>query len=318
MIYINRMRIVQWMMNWVAFGALAACGGGGGSSGNVQEVVPAGTISTFAVTGVTISDPKHMVFLPGGSDLFVANQTRNEVLRIDANGQGSVYSSITSPIGLAFSNALATDPRNTLYATSNGQGVVLAIDSTVQTVLNAYGLAFASNKVYVAKTNSTSVNVYDSSNFNPLQPITLQPGPKSVLSDGGNYLYFSIGGDPGHLQRFEISSRNLVELTTGSVNLRNPNGLALDSSGVLYVLNEGDPASGDGGFIVKVANPSKPNLGSAASISVDSSIFVDVDSGLCAAAGLAYRDGYLYVSNGSTCTEANGVPNQNTILKVKT
>jgi hypothetical protein len=314
MIYINCMRIVHWMLSGVAVAALVACGGGGGgSSSNAQAVVPPGTISTFAVTGVTISDPKHMAFLPGGSDLFVANQTRNEVLRIDATGQGAVYSSINSPFGLAFSDLSASDPTNTLYAVASftaGNGVALAslAANPLKISVNGYGLAFSSNKAYVADISNSQLVTRDLPGWNNPATIAMGGQPNGVVFDGNDNLYITINGTPGQVKRYEISTGTTTNLNLGTVTLSLPNALALDGAGNLYVVNKGNNV-GDNGTLVKIANPTGvPNA----------TVFVDVGMGLCAAAGLAYRDGYLYVSNGSTCTEANGVPNQNTILKVKT
>lgn len=314
MIYINSMRgLAVRSVGFLLFVSIAGCGGGGGGgggSGSSGSSVPAGTVSEFTVTGVNINSPKHLAFLPTGSDLFVANQAGNQILRIAANGQGTVYSTLTNPFGLAFFGANATDPDTTLYAMATfngGTGVGLAsqITNPLKITVNGYGLAFTASKVYVADTSNSQLVTRDVPAWNNAATIALGAQPVGVVYDGNDHIYASIQGSPGAIKRYRISTGGVADVSLGTVNLPLPNALALDASGNLYVINKGD-VNGDGGTLVKISDPS--GIPTASEL-------VGAGAGLCGSAGLAYRDGYLYVSNG-TCTEVNGKPN--TILKVKT
>lgn len=316
MIYINCMQALVVRFVWVCCCvALLGCGGGGGSSssGSTQSsAVPAGTVTEFVVTGVTISGPKHMAFLPSGSDLYVANQTRNEILRIDADGQGSVFSTLTSPLGLAFYSAGGADPNTTLFAAATfnaGTGIGLAtqMSNPLKITVNGYGIAFTASKVYVADTSNAQLVTRDVPAWNNAATIALGGTPVGVVYDGNDDIYISLQGSPGSIKRYRISTGTLsAPLSLGTVNLPLPNAMALDASGNLYVINKGD-ANGNNGTLVKIANPSGVPAASE---------LVGVGAGLCGPAGMAFRDGYLYVSNGTCTAEPAGKPNA--ILKIKT
>lgn len=313
MIYINSMRGLKVRsLGVLLFLSMVGCGGGGGGGGGGSSgsSVPAGTVTEFTVTGVAINSPKHLAFLPTGSDLYVANQAGNQILRIDANGQGAVYSTLTSPFGLAFFGANATDPDVSLYAmatfnTGTGVGLASQFTNPLKITVNGYGLAFTASKVYVADTSNSRLVVRDVPAWNNSSTVALGAQPVGVVYDGNDHIYASIQGSPGAIKRYRISTNTVTDVNLGTVNLPLPNALTLDASGNLYVINKGDN-NGDGGTLVKIANPS--GIPTASEL-------VGAGAGLCGGAGLAHRDGYLYVSNG-TCTEANGKPNA--ILKVKT
>jgi hypothetical protein len=315
MIYINRMCAwaVRFSMACVCVAMLGCGGGGGGGSSSGQAAaVPAGTVTEFVVTGVTISSPKHLAFLPSGTDLFVANQARNEILRIDANGQGSVFSTLTSPLGLAFYSAGGADPNTTLFAAATfnaGTGIGLAtqMSNPLKITVNGYGIAFTSTKVYVADTSNAKLVTRDVPAWNNATDIALGGTPVGVVYDGSDNIYVSLQGSPGTIKRYQISTGTLSPaLNLGTVNLPFPNALALDASGNLYVINKGD-VNGNNGTLVKIANPTGVPAASE---------LVGAGAGLCGGAGMAYRDGYLYVSNGTCTAEPNGKPNA--ILKIKT
>ena len=315
MIYINCMRIVQWMLGWVALGALVACGGGGGgSSGNNQTVVPAGTISLVASSN-DLANPKRMTYNPTSGNFYVTawnpdNTVNDWILEITPAGAVNRLSTIDSPVGIALS---PSNP-NQIYVTAKfpdgSSGVGLYSDNTVEYALNYSGLAFGSNFAIAADFDEVQLLTTGTpwGLSKTVSPLVAGGAVAGVAKSSNNWVYYSVPS-ANAIYRFDVTDANPVPvaLNLGGYALYQPYSLAVDDSGRLLVINQTN-AAGDGeGALIVVADP-------AGTPSVTE--LVPARSGICGATAMTYSAGYAYVVNG-TCT--NGAhPKAKSILKIKT
>ncbi len=283
--------------------ALTMVGCGGGSRGS--EDIPSGTVvKTWNATN-GVNYPKHMVFL--GGNLYISNNGSilgnvddDQILKIDANGATSVYSTVGEPIGIAVKN-------NILYVTGRDPGSdttgLLEVNPTASapkaaTTVNYYGFVFSTTKVYLV--DGASISVLDA-DFSTSAPSTINltnSAPQGLLLYG-NQLYVS--NTDGSINVINTDTTVITDLFSSNSFAR-PNAMVLDGLGNMYVANAGSGA-GEGGSISKV------NL-----ITLAKETFVTATQvGLCGAAGLAIKDGYIYVSNGTCNTDAL----RHRILKIK-
>lgn len=281
-----------------AFLVLVGCGGGGGST---SVSVPAGTVSQTWSATHGLSFPKHMTFVDG--NLYVANFGSDSILKIDASGAVSTYSTMGEPIGIAANSG-------SLYATGRNSGSNLlgvlqlmpaASAPKASIGVNYYGLAFASSKAYVV--DGGDVNIFNASNWNPAPTSTIAVTGafhQGLLANGTDLYVSNTDGTISVINT--VNDTLSANLAIAGSPFSRPNGMSLDGSGFMYVANAGD-VNGDGGYITKV------NLSN-----LTTSTFVTATQvGLCGAAGLAISGGYLFVSNGS-CSDATLA---HRILKIK-
>jgi len=287
--------------------ALALMVGGCGGGSNAKDVIPAsGTVvKTWDATN-GFNYPKHMVFL--GGNLYISNNGSllgnvddDQILKIDANGATSVYSTVGEPIGIAVKN-------NILYVTgrdpvSDTTGLLelnpAASAPKAATTINYYGFVFSTTKIYLVDGSSISVLNADFSTSAPATINLTNSAPQGLLLHG-NRLYVS--NTDGSINVIDTDSNTLIADLFTANSFARPNAMVLDGLGNMYVANAGS-GFGDGGSISKV------NLTTLAK----ETFVTATQVGLCGAAGLAIKDGYIYVSNG-TCNTSSL---QHRILKIK-
>jgi hypothetical protein len=80
-----------------------------------------------------------------------------------------------------------------------------------------------------------------------------------------------------------------------------PNGIAFDGD-VIYVANKGN-ANGSSSWIAKITNESNVE------------VFKRDSNWLCGSAGIAVRNTYIYVSNGTTTGSCGTIPGTNTSVQ---
>ncbi len=274
---------------------LAGCGGGGGST--VVREAP-GTVTVYA-TG--LSDPMHMVFDSSGN-LYTANKGGNNIAKTTLSKATSFISGIngstwTHPIGLT----LIGDNLYISMSVANAPGVWKVNLSTGETS-QPLEVTFTSTFNFSGVTSDASGNIFASDQTNNL--IRFQSGNTSVTSPTGllfhdNLIYAASYTSAGTIKKINPTSH----LVTGDLGqtFSYPYSVSFDSSGNAYVVEFGTDANGGLSQISKVTSGGVKT------------VFAGPDKGLCASVGIAIRDDYVYVSNGTCTSDAS---KSNRILKI--
>ena len=273
---------------------LCGCGGGGGggssSGGGSGGGAGSGTttVTTFAA-GAWLTGSRHIAFL--GTDLYVANAGGSNVLKINSSSQHTVVlSGITSPFGISASNG-SVYVTGTVSGSSKAYLVANSAATSNTPACNCYGVAFDGTQLsYVDQTSQvnngvTQYPVYTYSNGALLHTSWVSAKPTGlVFYNTMLYVTRYEASTSGAIQKIDLST-NSVTNVAGSSLFNRPNAIAVNpSNGDFYVVNDGD------GKVLKVS-------GTQVTVHLDST------HGLCAPGGVAVgSDGYLYVSNDSTCT----------------
>ncbi|NDC61109.1 MAG: hypothetical protein EBZ60_03705 [Betaproteobacteria bacterium] len=280
----------------MTLGYLVGCGGGGSSL--VEPIGNPHLVSADA----RINSPKLMALV--GSDIYVANQGNRDAagaLKIDASDQlTSVgFSNLRNAIGVAVNSA-------EVYVSGiPGSGIPGILNlSTGSPLVNTngshYGFVFTPQGDLVAPSVNTSIGVsLANTNYASWNSIGIPDTPLALVKKG-NFIYISTQGN----QILKMDSNNLSAspqaLNLTGLQLESPNGIAFDGD-TMYVVNHG-PVGGTKSWIAKITNESVV------------SEFKRDPNWLCASAGIAVRDNYIYISNGTaTATGCGNI--QNTIVK---
>jgi len=285
-----------------AVALLVACGGGGGTI--VTE--PSGTAHLVSADSKIMS-PKHMTLL--GSDIYIANFGNsgvNGLLKINASDvlSSTGFAGLTNAIGIAANNSGAI---YTSAIPASGLSTFLSLSGSplALSVGSHYGLVFdGSNRLYAAfvagATASVGISYAGYTTWNKQFSVGQTPKAFAIKS---NLIYFTT--DEGSIYKLTPDTITPTQLTLDAA-LNLPNGIAFDGD-VIYVANKGNP-DGSGSWIAKITNESHVE------------VFKRDSNWLCGSAGIAVRDNYVYVSNGTTTGSCGTIPGtttsvQNTIVK---
>lgn len=283
-----------------AVGLIAGCGGGGSS---VSE--PTGHPHLVSADAV-INSPKLMV--QSGGLIYVANQNGigvNGVLSIDSTDQlrNVGFNGLTNAIGLAASPAgvvyVSAIPSSGLPSITSLTPVALALP-----IGSHYGFVFDANANLYASDVSTlggrtptigfsSASAYSSWSGN----VSNSGTPKGFAYKNG-FIYFTT--DEGDIYKITQGTTSVTKLVLSGLALEKPNGIAFDGED-MYVVNFGT-VGGASSWIAKITNESVVTE------------FKRDPNWLCASAGIAVRNNYIYVSNGTSTSIGCGNI-QNTIVK---
>jgi sugar lactone lactonase YvrE len=308
--------------------------GTNGNSSPISTIAGANT-GLISPTGIAL-DSKGNIYvanagsLGAGSDGIIEYAARS-------NGNVTPTAIITgSSTGLADPRAIALDSTGNIYvansgsqitgvdsvtvypAGSNGNAAPKATITGTSTRLKVpYGIAVGFGNIYVANDGSTartsdSVTVYTVGSHGNVAPSATITGSNTMLESpggiaidsGGNIYVTDDGGIYGHGRRDKITvyspgSNGNVQPSNllFSKSLKSPLGIAVDSSGNLYVSNDGSTEGGVDTITVYPPN----NMSASATIGSDTELNkasgITVDSG-----------GNIYVTNqGSTVGGSDSV-----------
>ncbi len=194
------------------------------------------------VTGIilaSLSTPQGLA-LDSAGNLYVANQDEGTIEEFNTNGVGTLFAATNSPYGLAFDGVgnLYADSslENTIEKfTTNGTASVFASIG----LANPRGLAFdGAGNLYAVNLDATTIEKFDASGTPTVFASTGLNGPFGVALavDGAGNLYAELNNT---IKKFATNGTSLLFASDpgdGSV-LSNPQGMAFDSAGNLYVAN---------------------------------------------------------------------------------
>jgi sugar lactone lactonase YvrE len=225
-------------------------------------------------------------------NIYVSNQGNNTIEKFDSSGTdlGAFASSgLNVPYGLAFNSS------GNLYVANNGNNTIekIAPDGTPSLFANSglsspAGLAFDSsgNLYAVNRANHGTIEKFDSNGNGSLFATSSMWWPTfaGFAFDSSGNLYAA--NENNYIEKFDLSGNGSQYANTPFYD---PIGLAIDSSGYLYVSNY------LGNTIIKfdLSYPYGQHY----------SVFANSSSGLNKPAGLAFdSSGYLYVVNAGNNT----------------
>ena len=214
------------------------------------------------------SAPSGLAF--GNGDLFVA-LGNNTIAAFDSSGNAvtlnPAISGLSNPQGLAFSNG-------TLYVANAGAGKVCsyAINGATVTSSNASfinigagsspnALAIFGNTLYSANGGVPNVTFYDINNLaQAYTPLTGFNSPQG-MAISGNTLY--VGNNQGTFRNIDVytlSNGGATAAISTPISTTNiyPYGVAIDSQGHLYVVDQGSDAAN--GYTVSIYNTTDGTL----------------------------------------------------------
>jgi len=316
MIYINCMRIVQWLLGWVALGALVGCGGGGGGGGNVQDTSPSGFMAFASQQDSDFSYAKSITYDPTGQRfLMVTGDVTNGIpyKLVTYGGDGLKIVLVTMQSGGANPVNAAVDSATvgaTVYVSANfngtyGTGELNVADGTGQAInaltltadysgMEIYnGYAYVADGTYVnLGVNYPSISVVNLANGNKTRVYSSTAGDKSkdIARSAAGYFFFSAPASNKVYYFADTVTNGVVTNAFTDALFNQPAALATDESSNLYVLNDGD------GKILKVSNPTNPGR--------TITEYINTSGLLCSPVGLAYRSGYIYTVNSYSCNDA--------------
>ena len=280
-----------------AVGLIAGCGGGG--SGSAREAP--GTVTVYA-TG--LSNPMHMVFDSAGV-LYTANKGANNIAKTVSvlNTEFKSLGGATNPIGIGIWNG--TFYSTILVAGQQGLWQINLTNPASNQVIN-FPLALNANFSGFAFDNNGIVFVADQTN---LSVDWLGGSKTSIQSPTGvthrnGLIYIASWVSSGKVYIYNPADDSLNELGNGNLSFDYPYSVAFDSSGNAYVVEFGSDSNGINGALSQI---------SKVTIAGVKSVFADATKGLCASVGIAIRDDYVYVSNGSCASDPT---KSNRILKI--
>jgi len=185
--------------------------------------------------------------LAHGQTIFVSNEgnpNENEPAYIEefnSSVTGTVFASGYTPGGLAF------DSSGNLYVANESSGTILKYDSSGTGTIFASGLnspeglAFDNNgNLYVANVGDSTIEKFNSSGIGSLFAANLSMDSFAIAVDSsGNVYTASYLHNFTPIWKFDPNGNQSVFVTnSASLGLRNPEGMACDSSGNLYVSYE--------------------------------------------------------------------------------
>src|SRR5262245_42722870 len=173
------------------------------------------TCSVVVLVGLLI------IASPANADsLFVANTTTNQIIKFDVSGNGVVFADASK--GLSSPSGLVFDSNANLYVANNTSNNILKFDPRGNVTI----FADASSGLMLDARAGGSIALAVDSGTN------LFVGNPGLTALSGSILRFDPLG-------------NVSVFADASDTVRAPQGLAFDSSGNLYVANQGFPTPGD-------------------------------------------------------------------------
>jgi len=286
-----------------ASGLLLGCGGGNSSSGTT---VPSGTAYLVSADSKIMS-PKLMTLL--GTDIYIANQHNtgvNGILKVNsADGLSAVgFAGLNDTIGITSNNIVSNNLPEIYISGKDSSGLSTFLSSTgtplALIVGSHYGMAFdSSNRLYAAfvagPTASVGISYPAYTSWN--KQFSVGETPKAFAFKS-NLIYFTT--DEGSIYKLTPDTITPIRLTLNRA-LELPNGIAFDGD-VIYVANKGN-ANGSSSWIAKITNESNVE------------VFKRDSNWLCGSAGIAVRNNYIYVSNGTTTGSCGTIPGTNTSVQ---
>ena len=282
---------------------MVGCGGGGGEPVYSE---PTGTARLVSADS-RIMSPKLMTV--SGADIYVANQNNS-----DANGvlKINVSDLLTTAgfLGLTDAIGIATNSTGTVYVAGKYYATP-RISSLTPTAITLsigshYGFIFDVNlNLYAADVSTTagrapSIALSTGPSYSSWRGSFSAETPKAFAYKNG-FIYFTT--DEGNIFKLPENTSVPTQLNLSGPPLNKPNGIAFDGD-VMYVVNYGPPA-GTGSWIAKITNETTVTE------------FKKDINWLCASAGIAVRDNYIYVSNGTPATPGScgTIPGTNTSIQ---
>ena len=270
-------------------------GGGGGSDGGSNNLTPVDVFSTsvsILSAGNLLSSPKHIAFW--GNDLYVANFDGSNIIKITPSGNQSLFASLPSrPLGIvlgAGSQLYVSLFNGTIHSVPS-----LGVTSNTGLQCNCYGLASDGVRLYWVSGNYVYRDITSSEN------ILLNSSPAGLAFYGSSIYVTRNLATTLAVKKIGINSFQQVPSNVGKLTyaFNGANGIAVDSSGNVYVVNE-----------------HVPNVVKISATTGDVTTFLTTAHGLCSPVGLSINSNYLYVSNGCTGQVAGAIPsNDPSILK---
>lgn len=295
--------------------SMVGCGGGGGEPVYSE---PTGTARLVSADS-RIMSPKLMTVV--GTDIYIANQISIAIAAVvgapnyyDRSGVLKLTSTeVLSPVGFSgFYDGIGVsiDSNNQPYVSgktvADGTAGIYSLNGSrlVYTSGSHYGFAFVKSDDLLAPSINlgNKLSISSATAYTTWTQLVFTETPQAFARKG-NYLYFSTA--TGNIYKSDINNilAAPVRLTLTGLNLYSPNGIAFDGD-VMYVVNYGPPA-GTGSWIAKITNETTVTE------------FKKDINWLCASAGIAVRDNYIYVSNGTPATPGScgTIPGTNTSIQ---
>jgi sugar lactone lactonase YvrE len=310
-----------------------------GASGNASPIASIAGVSTGLIspTGVALDSSRNIYVANAGSLAGLADSIT--VYAAASNGNVTPTATITgSATGLAYPASLTLDSHGNIYVANSGSQVGGVDSITVYpagsngnvspstTISGAntglvvpWGLAVASNgNLYVANDGSAvggsdSITVYSAGsngNSSPSATITGSStgldSPGGIALDSSGNLYVTNDGDLiGNADSITVyapgsNGNALPSNTLFAVDLATPAGIAVDSSGNLYVANDGSTQGLTGSITVYPPNSSQIKSQIETNTGIQEPNGIALDSG-----------GNIYVTNAATDV---GGPNDNVLI----
>lgn len=230
-------------------------------NGTVSEFSSSGTLinATF-VSGLSEISPYGLAFDSSG-DLFVANvnvANVNAGMVSEYNSSGTLINATFASSGLRFPEGLAFDSSGDLYVANNGFGEISEFNSSGTLLTSLRDLGNPSDFAFDSSGNL--VVVFDDTVSERSLEFTIGNFVIAALAiDSSGDLFLS--GRNGAVSEVSVfsSSRTLLNASFAP-GVNEPDGLAFDSNGDLYVVNSGNNTisefNSSGTLINTISNPS--------------------------------------------------------------
>jgi DNA-binding beta-propeller fold protein YncE len=246
-----------------------------------------------------------MVFY--GSNLYVANQSGNNVISIDTSGNQTVKTTITNPIGI-------TTDGDDFFVTGSVLGVPAiypfpvggaVLGAAIAACTNCYGLAATpttwsgGGPVYSVDQSNNRVKVSTSAGTRANLTVADKP---TGLAFYNNSVFVTRHDANNTVAISRVAANDTVTdfVTDTNAMFNQPNGIAINAAnGDMYVVNEGTAGASS---VLKITSAGVVTQ------------FLSTANGLCSATGVAINGSALYVSNGF-CASGATAAQRNFILK---
>ncbi len=233
------------------------------NSGNntIDEINSTGTVTVFASSDIDGPSTGGLAFDSSGN-LYVSNYAGGNndgsgyIEEFNSSGVGTTFASgLNAPQGLAFNTAgnlyLAFTTSTNTYIeefSSSGVGTTFASSSNRNGSLSApIGLAFDQNgNLYVANQGNSTIEEFNTNGVGTV--FAAMPSPTGLAFDTNRNLYVAnvgpgnvVTASSGTIEEFTLSGGVLSSNgTVFASGLDNPQSLAFDTNGNLYVSNYGN------------------------------------------------------------------------------
>ncbi len=216
----------------------------------IYKINPSGIVTTFAGANAYLSCPVGMAVDSSGN-VYVADYGNNRICKFTSEGAMT-----TLPGTFNYPYDVAVDSSGNVYVADTGYSRIQKIDSllsvsTFATGLDPYGIALdSSGNLYVADADNQVIDKITTGGVkSTFSDSTMYSCPQGVAVDSSNNVYVL---DCDKNQIYKISPAGVLTILAGSGNAGSadgagatasfnyPSGIALDSSGNLYVADTGN------------------------------------------------------------------------------